>query len=1066
MGIVLSKDRSCQSSDISSTQVDSHKKDSESILKNALTKEELSLFNKDEKSIKTDIETKDISSTPEKFTDKPQVEETEFLNDKTRASDSEMEFEELSNSSEDFHCDLITMTEFLNKVEDSIDLPINQNEAESDVEASLILKEIQHLRVMQNVKKSVLSNEAAVLAEPVTVGNAINDQTDLTVPDTTTETIVTKSKQKNKYTSLINEYKIKIETESIPEQLQLNLEANESKTKTSDPVSSNSLNDIGEVVDLTTVNIVPGFLDLTGDINSEEVIDLTARKPKPNPAFIDLTDLSAFEETPRLISPISEINDNSDTDTSNTFFDIEKTPINDAETNSPPEKIVLPSTATLKNVLAQLPSVQSLITKPVNNDKEIESDILKSINELINGTDESEIGPLSVLLPELNKLNSSQEITVETIINVSVPTIEPTTKESSEVTSSKTTPTVQISNIVKPPTYEQTSAKSRTTVQSSNVAEPPMYEQTSAMPTPTAQSSSVVEPPTYEKSSAKPTPTVQTSNAVEPPTYEQIISKPIPTVQTSTVAEPPTNEQTISNPANRTSLLPANVWNELETLMSNPPSKIGTIKLRQLPGDCLSEHNVIPVSKLNDGNPPPLKSKPDSFPAEATNPTMLIHLPIDYNTIQNNQALRNVQQNFYTSYSSNIGEIPSVNFIPEQYSTTMNHGEVLPAVTEPQIQSSEIWCPSVVSNASTNIIRPNMSVAKNKIPKVKKTTPKKKGLSSVHSSTTKEHRLPPPIRAEVSPTPLNNNIPIENYSSPWQQQAPSFRAEMPHPVFNISTAFNKIITAEQHSSPIMPFPTTPLASIANLIRPYNPVEQKSTPNFDSQSIKEKVLPAVKIAPPPQQRSMPIIDEIFAPPPPAPPTVINQEVNSSQEMLTFEQEVICLRPWITLNNFKTALGSANMLTNKNIFNSLYKCMELNCSTVSDDCNEFLAHVKQHERTAEEKIATGEQSLDTESWLCCSYCEYIADSCNLLLKHINMVHSTSIYNCSNCFYRASVAFNVQTHYKQYHPEKEVLINVGSSAPLEFHNEIKVMMDSMETFVMGIVCEEGWFFIFKFQ
>lgn len=918
MGSVLSKENSCQSSDISSTQVDIKKKESDSLLKDALTKNESSSFDEDKKEIETkylvttDNRTKDIStalpsSTSEKVSKVSEVEEMEFLIDETEASDSEIEFEELSNpetiqvqsvqeagsstfQNTEIKSDLSTITDKVDK--DSVYLSRNEEESDSDLEASSMLKEIAHLSVMQNVMKSFPSNEAdiTVLSE------------DLAEPETATATIVSNRAQKNKYISVISEYKIKIE--SISEKLQLSSE----KEIPEKEISSNSLNDIGEVVDLSTVNLIPGILDLTGDCDSEEFIDLTDLFESEDKCLTTKVAASISEKTQKKNSPVKKI----------------------SQTES--DNIILPSTATLKNVLAQLPSVQSLITKPVNTDKEIETDILNSIKELINGTDESELGSLSVLLPELNKFNSSQEIDASTveIIDVSIET----TKKTSSIPS-------------------------------------------------------------------------------------------------------------------RPSLLPSNVWDDLELLTTYPASKVGSIKLRRLPGDSLSEPNVIdnPVLKallLNshkemieppaEPSPPLPKiprvkytkpkidncqnnstiSKPDvspvSVPTEAQNPLILMN-----SFLQNiPEYLRNESQSLYLN----------------QFPKKENYEKVLPAVTSSQIQTAGIWSPS----ASKNIIRPNILVEQNSNPKVKKNTTDKKVLPTMNSS-----------------------------SSIQQLSAPAIRRDLFHP--EDLTPLNKIVSVEQQSSEKIKkvLPVVKLSLISTSISfPQSPTIT-TTLKIDNKSITEKALPAVLVSPT-QQRSMPIIDEIFTLP--STSSAIKQVITSTLEMVKIEQEKIPLRPWITLNNFKTEASAANMLKNENIFSSLYKCMEFNCSLISDDCNEFLDHVKQHERAAEEKFSTGEQTVDTDSWLCCSYCEYIGDSCNLLLKHIDMAHSSSIYNCCDCFYRSSVAYNVQTHYKQYHPEKEVLINVGSTAQLQMNNEINDMIDSRKKFVLGIYYEEGWFFFFNFN
>lgn len=196
-------------------------------------------------------------------------------------------------------------------------------------------------------------------------------------------------------------------------------------------------------------------------------------------------------------------------------------------------------------------------------------------------------------------------------------------------------------------------------------------------------------------------------------------------------------------------------------------------------------------------------------------------------------------------------------------------------------------------------------------------------------------------------------------------------------------------------------------------------------------------------------------------------------SSSNDSIQFTEvtdtNVKVLRPWIKSDSLKYELSAAEMLRTGNRF-SLYKCMEKMCTLMTNDRDLFLKHIRKHEQDGEDQLGLNQTSMDMDSWLNCSYCEDVADSCSALVEHIDEEHATSIFQCTHCFYRSSTAYNVVTHHNLHHKNKPTKIQISNGASLMLKAEMNSMIQYRKEYVTPITCEKGeciyFLLYFKFK
>lgn len=160
----------------------------------------------------------------------------------------------------------------------------------------------------------------------------------------------------------------------------------------------------------------------------------------------------------------------------------------------------------------------------------------------------------------------------------------------------------------------------------------------------------------------------------------------------------------------------------------------------------------------------------------------------------------------------------------------------------------------------------------------------------------------------------------------------------------------------------------------------------------------------------------------------------------------------LKPWTKCINTKSKQAELKLKRDCSLV-ALFKCMAIDCIFTTSDKDSMLRHLNNHEDLL---MTEGSFNQDDSTWLECCYCEEIIDTCTLLVKHINEVHSKSIFQCPYCFYRSVDQNNVSSHLNQYHAnEEEKYIFVCGSETSCLSDEINQILYSMTTNVREIPC-----------
>lgn len=172
----------------------------------------------------------------------------------------------------------------------------------------------------------------------------------------------------------------------------------------------------------------------------------------------------------------------------------------------------------------------------------------------------------------------------------------------------------------------------------------------------------------------------------------------------------------------------------------------------------------------------------------------------------------------------------------------------------------------------------------------------------------------------------------------------------------------------------------------------------------------------------------------------------------------------LKPW-TKCPFIKSESTIQLLVRDVSLIALYKCMGMDCIFTTADPIRMMDHLRNHEEFVSQYMNSNREPskeyLDHLSWLECSYCDKMEESCGSLVEHIRSEHSTSIYQCPYCFYRTVDASNVKSHLNSYHKKAEPLILVAMGQTKQLHSQISVMLRGREEFVKPIKCgDEGNF------
>lgn len=175
-----------------------------------------------------------------------------------------------------------------------------------------------------------------------------------------------------------------------------------------------------------------------------------------------------------------------------------------------------------------------------------------------------------------------------------------------------------------------------------------------------------------------------------------------------------------------------------------------------------------------------------------------------------------------------------------------------------------------------------------------------------------------------------------------------------------------------------------------------------------------------------------------------------------------EETVCIKPWLPkISTQKLPTFCKKMLCDIGLF-SLFKCMGISCLFTTNSADIMLQHLKNHDKHAEQQLehtSNMVDSFDSTSWLECSYCEEIADSCTWLVKHIQDEHRSSIFQCPYCFYRTCAADNVVVHLKIYHTENARVLVSDDKGKL-LNSELTHIYKCREQNVRTLQCGEGKF------
>lgn len=169
----------------------------------------------------------------------------------------------------------------------------------------------------------------------------------------------------------------------------------------------------------------------------------------------------------------------------------------------------------------------------------------------------------------------------------------------------------------------------------------------------------------------------------------------------------------------------------------------------------------------------------------------------------------------------------------------------------------------------------------------------------------------------------------------------------------------------------------------------------------------------------------------------------------------------LKPWTKCPLSKSAHATQLLLRDTSLV-ALFKCMAINCFFSTGDADKMLQHLQFHEDyVSTQQMFNNEQmeQLDHLSWLECSYCDTMVDTCNLLVQHVQTDHASSIYQCPYCFYRSVSTANVEAHLNEYHLRKDKMIMQCLGSAKQLHAEILIMLAGREKNVVPIECgDEG--------
>lgn len=166
------------------------------------------------------------------------------------------------------------------------------------------------------------------------------------------------------------------------------------------------------------------------------------------------------------------------------------------------------------------------------------------------------------------------------------------------------------------------------------------------------------------------------------------------------------------------------------------------------------------------------------------------------------------------------------------------------------------------------------------------------------------------------------------------------------------------------------------------------------------------------------------------------------VNSSRNVL---------KPWSKLPCIKSMDICTTMLANLSLY-SLFKCMAAECQFSNSSAETMIQHLRYH------VMRTLVPPMTKASWLECAYCDDSFGKIDMLVKHVITEHSTSIFQCPYCFYRACAAHNVLLHIKNMHSSTEPLVLVCRGKAKMLTSDLPAIFEARDINVKPIKCSKG--------
>lgn len=166
----------------------------------------------------------------------------------------------------------------------------------------------------------------------------------------------------------------------------------------------------------------------------------------------------------------------------------------------------------------------------------------------------------------------------------------------------------------------------------------------------------------------------------------------------------------------------------------------------------------------------------------------------------------------------------------------------------------------------------------------------------------------------------------------------------------------------------------------------------------------------------------------------------------------DSEMIQIMVWNNNRRTKSKEHYNLMLLDISLY-ALYKCMDINCGFTTDKAESMLTHLGNHEKSPRASNTTSQPS-----YLECAYCDEVVDTCTRLVKHIQVEHESSIYQCPYCLYRSCVAYNVIVHLNQFHQSEKKSVLVCNGKPKSYTTEKELIQKSLIENVRPLRCFEG--------